>query len=86
MRSRSRGQESTLACIDYDDAGGPLLKTSLSGSGVPLSWQSVARAFFGFPLMTFGVVLRIHLQALRLWLRRVPFFSKPQPPQQKVTR
>ncbi|RSZ58595.1 DUF1365 domain-containing protein [Massilia atriviolacea] len=81
-----RAQDSTLACIDYDDADGPLLQTSLSGNAVPITSGSVARAFFGFPLMTAGVVARIHLQALRLWLRRVPFFSKPTPPQHKVTR
>ena len=78
--------EHTLACIDHDDDAGVLLQTSVAGAATPLSDASVARAFFGFPLMTFGVVLRIHVQALRLWLRRVPFFSKPLPPQQKVTR
>ena len=76
----------SVACIDYEDADGPLLLTSLSGSAVPVSAASTARAFFGYPLMTVGVVLRIHVQALRLWLRRVPFFSKPVPPQVKVTR
>ena len=78
--------EHTLACIDYDDASGPLLTTSLSGIAAPIAAGTVARAFFGYPLMTAGVVVRIHLQALRLWLRRVPFFSKPVPPPQKVTR
>jgi DUF1365 family protein len=82
-----RGQcESTLACIDYDDADGALLQTSVAGLSAPLANASVARAFFCFPLMTFGVVLRIHLQALRLWLKRVPFFSKPAAPEQEVTR
>ncbi len=79
-------REHTQACIDYDDNAGPLLQTSLSGHAVPITTAHTARAFFGYPLMTVGVVLRIHLQALRLWLRRVPFFSKPVPPQQKVTR
>lgn len=82
---RAQG-ESTLACIDYDDAAGVLLQTSVAGEARPLSNASAARAFFGYPLMTFGVVARIHLQALRLWLRRVPFFSKPVPPPHKVTR
>lgn len=82
---RSAG-EHTLACIDYDDAAGTLLQTSVSGAARELGDASVARAFFGFPLMTLGVVVRIHVQALRLWLRRVPFFSKPVPPQQKVSR
>ncbi|HZV94074.1 MAG TPA: DUF1365 family protein [Caldimonas sp.] len=31
------------------------------------------------------MVLRIHWQALRLWSRRVPFLSKPRPPQSFVS-
>ncbi len=86
MRMMRGAAEQTLACIDYDDADGPLIQTSVSGRAAPLTNASVARAFFCFPLMTFGVVLRIHLQALRLWFKRVPFFSKPEAPEQKVTR
>ncbi len=81
-----RAQEHTVARIDYDDAGGLLLQTSVSGVAAPITSARAARAFFSFPLMTFGVVIRIHWQALRLWLRRVPFISKPAPPQYKVTR
>lgn len=81
-----RDAELTVARIDYDDAAGALLQTSVSGQAAAVTSASVVRAFFGYPLMTFGVVFRIHVQALRLWLRRVPFFSKPVPPQQKVTR
>ena len=87
--ARIRGDqrtESTLACIDYDDAAGVLLQTSVCGNATPITSAAAARAFFGYPLMTFGVVARIHVQALRLWLRRVPFFSKPVPPPEKVTR
>jgi len=81
-----RKTEQTVARIDYDDADGPLIQTSVSGAAVPITSASAARAFFGYPLMTMGVMVRIHLQALRLWIRRVPFFSKPVPPQQEVTR
>jgi hypothetical protein len=38
------------------------------------------------PGMTLLLILRIHWQALRLTLKRVPFFSKPRPPSQFVTR
>ena len=91
VRARARdqdrgGHENTLACIDYHDSDDLLLKTSVSGQSRPVTGAAVAHAFFGFPLMTFGVVARIHIQALRLWLRRVPFIRKPVPPQQKVTR
>ena len=79
--------ESTLACIDHLDAGGHLLlQTSVSGVGAPVTNAAVAAAFFSYPLMTFGVVARIHFQALRLFLKRLPFHPKPAPPQQKVTR
>jgi DUF1365 family protein len=86
LRTTRAGREISLACIDYDDAGGPLLQTSLAGSARPISSLTVAGAFFAYPLMSFGVIARIHLQALRLWLRRVPFFSKPLPPERNVTR
>jgi DUF1365 family protein len=80
------GSEATIARIDYDDADGPLLLTSIAGNSQMLSDTAVVKAFFRYPMMTFGVVARIHWQALRLWLKRVPFFSKPAIPQQEVTR
>lgn len=72
--------------VDLLDADGPLLQTRLSGQLVPLDAASMRRAFFGTPLMTLGVVLRIHWHALRLWLKRVPFFHKPAAPERFVTR
>ena len=81
-----RMAESTLACIDYHDNAGLLLHTSVSGTGAPITNASVAAAFLHYPLLTFGVVARIHLQALRLWLKRVPFHSKPAAPKHKVSR
>jgi hypothetical protein len=38
------------------------------------------------PLLTYGIVARIHWQALALWRKRVPFFSKPAAPAALVTR
>jgi len=72
--------------IDYDDDEGPLLMTSVSGELEPLTGRAVLRALAGYPAFTFGVIARIHWQALRLWLKRVPFLSKPEPPAQQVTR
>ncbi len=83
---RGRMAESTLACIDYHDDSGVLLQTSVSGIGAPITSAAAAAAFFKYPLLTFGVVARIHLQALRLFLKRLPFHPKPVPPQQKVSR
>ncbi len=77
---------STLVRIDHDDADGPLLQTSVSGRLAPLTAARLRAAFFGMPLMSFGVIARIHWQALRLALKRVPFFRKPGPPGTFVTR
>jgi DUF1365 family protein len=80
------GGDRLVARIDHEDADGALLRTSVSGRLVPMSAQSLRRAFFGMPLMTLGVIGRIHWQALRLWSKRVPFFRKPEPPARFVTR
>ncbi|WP_300451414.1 DUF1365 domain-containing protein [Accumulibacter sp.] len=62
-----------LARIDYDDAEGELLLTSISGK--PRTWGAAALlgAFLRMPFLTAGVIVRIHWQALKLWLKGVPF-------------
>ena len=62
-----------LARIDYDDAEGEVLLTSISGK--PRDWSAAALlgAFLRMPFLTLGVIARIHWQALKLWLKGVPF-------------
>lgn len=81
-----RSAERTVARVDHDDDAGALLQTSVSGTLQALTPRRVRAAFFGMPMMTLGVIGRIHWQALRLWLKRVPFVAKPQPPQAFITR
>lgn len=76
----------TVARIDYDDLDGPLLQTSVSGTLQALTPRSVRKALWHYPLMTLGVVARIHWQAIRLWSKRVPFFAKPPAPKKFVSR
>jgi DUF1365 family protein len=80
------GGQRIVVRIDHHDADGPLLQTSLSGRLEPLTAHTAQRAFFGVPLMSFGVIARIHWQALRVWAKRVPLSRKPAPPQAFVTR
>jgi DUF1365 family protein len=72
--------------IDYDDAAGPLLQTSVSGTLHPITDKTLRRALWGYPAMTLAVIVRIHWQALQLWLKRVRFHSKPAAPASTVTR
>ena len=78
-----------LARVDYhDDAGNPapLLETWISGSAEPLDRRGVRRLFLRYGWFTLGVIVRIHWQAARLALKRVPFFAKPAPPATTLTR
>ncbi|NJS36405.1 MAG: DUF1365 domain-containing protein [Brachymonas sp.] len=78
--------ERTVARIDYKDGQGMLLQTSVSGHLQAFNAQAVRKAMFSYGAMTLAVIARIHWQAMRLWLKRVPFFSKPSPPAVWVTR
>lgn len=76
-----------LVRIDYADADGDLLHTSIAGRLAPLTARALADAFFRYPWLTLGVILRIHWQAAKLYfVRRVPFFRKPEPPAAALTR
>jgi DUF1365 family protein len=82
MRAGNRA----VARVDHHDELGALIRTSIDGTLRPLTAASARAAFFGMPLMTLGVIVRIHWQALRLWLKRVPFHRKPEPPTRFTTR
>jgi DUF1365 family protein len=73
--------------IEHHDEQGALLLTSVSGHLQPLTAGALRQTFWRMPLVTLGVVARIHWQALRLWRLRVPFVRKPdRPPAELVTR
>ena len=56
------------------------LRTWLRGNAQSLNSATIYAALCRFPLLTFGVIARIHWQAFRLWLLKVSFFSKPTLP------
>jgi DUF1365 family protein len=70
-----------VANIDYDDGEGEgdLLLTAISGRAREWSSSALLSAFLRMPFLTAGVMLRIHWQALKLWLKGVPFHGKSVP-------
>lgn len=73
----ARAGERIVARVELGDEAGPLLVTSVSGQFEPLTAARVRATLLRMPLLTFGVVARIQWQALRLWLKRVPWYRKP---------
>ena len=86
---------SVMVAIDYDDNADsasinpdadngmdPLIYTAISGKREVLNAASTRRALLAQPLMTFGIIAKIHWQAWKLWRKRVPFFRQPYYPPQ----
>ena len=74
------GSGRCVARIDYHDAQGPLLLTSVSGDLAPLNPARLRQALWRMPLLTLGVLVRIHWQALCLLAKRVPFIGRDGAP------
>lgn len=72
--------------ITVSDAGGPVLAAIHTADREKLSDATLLRAALAFPLVTFKVTAGIHWEALKLWVKRVPLFRKPPPPETPFTR
>ncbi len=66
--------------IDEFDDGEKFFDATLNLKQTPLTSGSLARALIRYPHLTARTVALIHWQATKLWLKRVPFFHKPEPP------
>ncbi|MGV8933375.1 MAG: DUF1365 domain-containing protein [Gallionellaceae bacterium] len=86
IRNAHTSSERTLARIDYHDDSGPVLLTNITGIRHELNDRNIALALLRYPLMTFAVIARIHWQALKLWLKHVPFYSKPAEPLKEISK
>lgn len=58
-----------------EDTNGLIMAASFNAERHPFSDFCLAKAFVRFPLMTAKVIAGIHLEALRLWLKKIPYFQ-----------
>lgn len=62
----------------YDSKNNKQLMTSLTGNLLPLEESSLNKAFWTYPFLTIKVTLMIHLQALKLFCKKISYFTKPK--------
>lgn len=83
FRVRRHGEHLSVS-IDYRDRDGLLIRTAIGLAARPLNGALAWRALLREPFFAARVIVRIHWQALRLWMKRVPFHGK-QPSNTKET-
>lgn len=71
--------EENHVIIKYTSEEGEFIAGML-GSPQNMTRFLIPRLFLSFPFYTLWIVFLIHYQALRLFLKKVPFFKKPKPP------
>jgi DUF1365 family protein len=79
FRFSAQPEQVTIA-IDHTDKDGPLLRTSVAGRATQLTALQLVRVLLRNPLTPFKVIALIHYQAVKLYLKGVRHFGKPEAP------
>ena len=85
MEAPSPQREGLAVGITVGDEAGPVLVARFDARRRELDDAALAAAFFTHPLLTLKVVVAIHFEALRLWVKGARFHACPAAPAQSVT-
>lgn len=85
FRFKFEAENSRVDISYYGDDDSLRLTTWVAGSFQDLEKARLIELLLRYGWMTPLVVFRIHWQAVRLWLKKVKFYSKPQPPGREIT-
>jgi hypothetical protein len=78
--------ERVVLSVNVSDEAGPLIATSMVGERAPLDDPTVLRTALAFPFLTLKVIVGIHWEALKLWLKGVPLTKRPRAADRRSTR
>jgi DUF1365 family protein len=84
FRVRRPGPQ-VLVGVNFHTNDGPVLKTYFRGDRWDLSDWAIVRLVCRHPLMTVKVVVGIHFEAARLWLKGVPLAERRPSPRYSTT-
>lgn len=70
------GEKLDVRIDDFDKQGNRFFISTLKGVRKPLTDANLLLYFISFPLITLKVITLIHWQALKLWLKKIPFHKK----------
>lgn len=87
FRLTQKGNQHRTAIDYYDqpEESEPLLRTAIVIQPSPFTTTSLLRSLLSMPMMTIGVMLRIHVQAFKLWRKKAKYHPVPALPEQDVT-
>jgi DUF1365 family protein len=76
----SKPDEKIAVGIHLHDSDGPVLSARFHGWRTELDDKHLLKFFFTYPLMTLKVIVGIHVEALRIWLKGVPLQKRHTSP------
>ena len=76
FKIKKKAEGITINIQDYNKNGKLEVTASYSGSPVPWSTKSLLRLLFLYPLITFRIIFAIHYHAMKLYLKRIPYWKK----------
>lgn len=72
-------------CINYHFDERLQLTARISGTEIPFNDHSLIKLFLRYPFYTVAVMMLIHYQALKLFIKKIRFYSKPEKLKSEIT-
>jgi hypothetical protein len=82
---RSGHQRVSINYHDTSEHLAPLLRTAIVTQAEPLTTRRLFSSVLSMPMMTVGVMLRIHIQAFKLWRKGARYHAVPALPEHELT-